>query len=1143
MPGNNIKNIIRGNSGLFTPSVVRALKDPGNESISLSLSSPITTNDSAVDSTASFKYNIPETGLRSTQQINVDWSKFENHTFFNSAQVKLNVAFDKIQNGFPFDGTRKETEIYLDSLTGYEKYVYDSYPKNIGYLFLSGTKSGYEAGGGTYVTVIDQAGAQYTDSSTVTDGRNVLNFKTSPLSFEYWLYIPTITNDNQVILDRHSGSFGYMIGLSSSLSTTYATSSLYISSGSNTYSVPVIFNKGEWNHFAWTWNRTPGFYQVTAYLNGNYYASSSMPLEIDTININSNLYVGSGSIFPPVNFIPTNTLSGAIDDLRIWSSVRSPEEINQYIKKTVYAQQDLKLYFKFNEPSGSNSLIVIDGSSNSLHGRLSLAGQTLNVRNIATSSIAGSSPVIYESLQLSPILFGNHPAVIAYRNSNALSASIYDEINPNIITKLVPRHYFYEGQEEIGLPTEQGAIVDGYQAGDDPRSTRLGATQTLLLLLYTWAKFFDEMKLYTQAFSDLNFVDYNSTDTIPDQFLQQLARSQGIELPPLWTGSTIDQFINGQNYSDTPDANIFSLQYIQNQIWRRILINLRDIAQSKGTLHAVKSFIRAIGIDPDNNFRIREYGGPTTQNLGFLRDKRNEIASILNFVSGGLITSPYLSGTRIEPGYPNISGAPSDGLYTSGSWTYEATYKHVPTIKYPRYQSLVRFMTTGSSFTTSGGLVANLIATSGNLAFPTLLTASLSAYVRPNDNGSSPFLALHLTGVDIFDGDKWYISFGKQRNDDGLNSVVSSSYFLRAAKNSYGDIIFSQVTSSWFDETVGGGNNVWNAVDNSTNASGSMLVIGSGTIESNTLFLNDPINVVNTARQTSFSGSVSFIRFWSKYIDTYEYLEHVRNYKSLGVQDPLTNFNFVTYKTGSFEKLRIDANTDQPVTQSNSSGEINIFDFSQNNLHLTGINFPAVYQAIDPERYYYSYISPKIDEASTTNKVRIRSFEQFANVEVTPWAQVTPVYEIPRSEEPTDSTKFTIDFSMVDALNQDIISIFATLDELDNILGAPELVFSPDYPGLENLRSVYFNRLTNKVNFKNFFDFFQWFDTNIGTFVAQLIPKKTKYFGTNFVIESHMLERPKFQYLFEEMYLGDSTRSSLRDTILLQLFVASFVRY
>lgn len=1143
MPINNTKNLQRNAPALFKPTVVRSIQDQGDETVSFNLYQANVVTDTSIDVTSSFRYNTPETGLRSTQQLNVDWSNLSNHTFFNSAQVKVNVAFDKIQNGFPFDGTQKEVEVYLDKLTGYEKYIFDNYPKNKGYLFFSGTVAPSSIAYGTYVTVVDQAGAAYTSLSKNIDGKNIINPKLNPMTVEYWLYVPTIANSDQVVLDKHSGSFGFLSGLNSAISTTTATNSFYISSGSTYEQLSVSFPKGEWNHVAWVWDRTPGYNGLSAYLNGQYYASSSMAVEFGTIDIPSNLYIGSGSSLATVGFTPTNTLSGALDDLRIWHSVRSKEEIYNNYQKSVFADSKLKAYYKFNEPSGSNSPIVIDASSNSLHGTLS-GDRSSYVRQVATSSIAGPSPVTYEQLDLCPILFGNQVEVSSYRTSLYTSASIYDNENPNIITKLIPRHYFLEGQVEDALETEEGDIVNSLTSGTDPRSTQLGDTQVFLLFLYTWAKFFDEIKLYTQAFADNQFVDYNNVDTVPDQFLQQLARNQGIELPPMFTGASVAQFINSQNIQDTPGVNQLSLQYIQNQIWRRILINLREIVTSKGTVHAVKTFIRATGIDPDQNFRIREYGGPTKQNLGFVRDSRHEIASVLNFASGGLVTSPYLSGSRTEPGYPYVTGTASDGLFTSGSWTYEATYKFPNNLTYDRNQSLVRFVTTGSSLATSGGLIANLIAYSGSIGFTSTTTSSLTFYVRPNDNITAPYLTLYMSGVNLFDGDKWYVSIGKQRNDDGLNSTISSSYFLRVSKNVYGEIFENYVTSSWFNDYEGGGNNVWNSLSSTTNASGSFFVIGSGSINTGiSRFLNDSSVTPLAARTTAFKGDVSQIRFWSSNISEKEYPEHVRNFKSLGVQDPLTNFNFVTYKSSSWERLRIDANTDQIVTQSNGSGMITVFDFSQNNLHLSGTLFPNNSQVIDPERYYYSFISPKFDEASTTNKVRIRSFEQYENVQNTPWAQVAPVYEIPRNEQPTDSTKFTIDFSVVEALNQDMVNIFATLDELDNILGAPELVFSPDYPGLENLRNVYFNRLTDKINLKQFFEFYKWFDTNIGTFVSQLIPKKTKYFGTNFVIESHMLERPKFEYLFNELYLGDSNRTGLRDRLFLQLFLATFAKY
>lgn len=1156
MTSNNAKNLVKNKpSSLFTPSIIRSITDDTTDSSYYTISDAESISDTSIDNTGSFKYTLPETGLRSTQQLNISWSQFSNHTFFNSAQVKVNVAFDKIQNQFPFDGTKKEFEIYLDGLTGYEKYVLDNYPKYRGYLYFSGTNG--ETSGGTYVTVKDIAGSAFPDSSRRTDGLTVISPEESnSLTAEYWIWIPSQANDNQIILDKHSGSMGFMITLDSSVSTTTATTTFRIISGSITSNLSTTFTKNQWNHMAWTWDRAPKIQNISAYVNAVLQITGSTNNSFDTMPSRADMYIGSGSTLG--SFSPANTLSGALDELRIWHSVRTANEIKEYQRKNIFAQPELKLYYRFNEASGSSSPLVIDASSNSVHGRLSTSAVLLGVRQIATASIAGSTPMTFENQIFNPILFPTQPDVTAYRTTLLTSASLYDDRNPNIITRLIPKHYLTDGQLKEALgDTEEGPILTDLVTGTDPRTTNLGGTQVLLLMLYCWAKYFDELKLYTQAFADILFVDYDNIDTVPDQFLQQLARSKGFELPAMFAGSTVPQFIEGNNIDNTIGISNQSLQQIQNQIWRRILINLRDIVQSKGTIHSVKSLIRATGIDPDNNFIIREYGGPTKRNLSYARDTRNEVSTMLEFVSGGIILSPYLSSSRVEPGYPYISGTMvsgtsigvSDGLLTSGSWTFESTYKFPKNRTYISSQSLARFQITGSIGVTSS-LILNCVAvTSSNLAEKTV-----TIFAKPNQgNPGNSALILSVTGVDIFDGNQWYVSFGRQRNDDigdtttRTDSLVSSSYFLRVAKSSFGTVEHVYSTASYYNDNQINGprSNMFAALSSSYNASGTYIAIGSQSIDtSSNNFLNSTANAPQASRASAFQGKISQIRFWSKCIKDDEWLEHVKDFRSVGVQDPLTNFNFVTNKSGSYEKLRIDAATDQIITASTAGGLIDIFDFTQNNYHMSGTGFPATTSVIVPERFFYSYISPRFDEASTTEKVRVRSFKDFSNVQSTPWADLAPVYEVRRSELPTDNTRFTIDFSVVDTLNQDIMTIFSTLDSMDNILGNPELMFSPDYPGLENMRTVYFNKLTGRVNLKTFFSFFKWFDHNIGVFINQIIPRKTKFLGINFIISSHVLERGKLEYYSGiDSYLGESNRNSLKDTILLSQFVATATRY
>jgi hypothetical protein len=79
---------------------------------------------------------------------------------------------------------------------------------------------------------------------------------------------------------------------------------------------------------------------------------------------------------------------------------------------------------------------------------------------------------------------------------------------------------------------------------------------------------------------------------------------------------------------------------------------------------------------------------------------------------------------------------------------------------------------------------------------------------------------------------------------------------------------------------------------------------------------------------------------------------------------------------------------------------------------------------------------------------------------------------------------------------------------------------------MDTLQEVYFNRLTNKVNVRGYFQFYKWFNTNISGLVYQLIPFRTKFDGINYVIEPHMLERAKVDYRFEDMYVRYADNNS-----------------
>lgn len=1147
------------------PSFVRAALN-GSRPVQMSFKDVGDANVAAI--TSSFFYDQPGAPLKSTQQLNVDWSQFANHTFFNSAQAKVNVAFDQIINGYPFDGTRTDVEAFFEKLTGFDKWVFNQFPTFVGELSFSGTQTGEDNDGtkGVWIKVNDYAGGLFPELSSAPTGRHVLDPSTGSMTIEAQIFIPSRSLDVQVIFqkaaDATHGYVGYL-SQSSAVSST-AQFTFAVVSGSYVVSASTRLNKGAFNHVAAIIDSTVPEQTIRIFNNAVQQSVSQAQYRIGPMGIKASpFYIGTGStiIIGGTSIVPKQTFSGSIDEFRVFMSARTAAQQAAFAQKSMFSTPDMQLYYKFNEPppplastSGTGiDAIVIDSSGNSLHSIVNNFTSSLRV----SSSLDALNPMSYEKASMSPVLFPAHTGVVSLNQTLLTSASSYDANNPNLISRLIPQEYLLDGQLQDGQPTIGGFIEAQYSGSSGPGTGQLGSAQLILSFLYIWARFFDEMKLFVDAFRNVKHVDYDINETVPDNFVQDLLAQYGFKLPPiLFNDATLDQYVNAENVLYNNSTNVFPLKMVQNQLLRRVLINMPDVIRSKGTQHSIKSFLRAVGIDPDNSVRIRERGGPTSRQLSFARETKRDVGVMLQMTSSALVTSPALLMQRTEPGFPESSRTLNDKNLTSGSWTLEAIVKWPPIVVTGSLtsvtQSLVRMMGTDVlTSPTQANIFANMVAVMSS----SLSESVVRLYVRPGRAAASPILRIEINPGNMFNSERWHISFGRVRND-AINSRVSSSYFLRAASENFGDVVSYVATSSFFNETPSGESNAFNDTSGSGYADFNFFACGANTfypVVGDTLtsgaaamsyrYLNDTSNASVESRALAFDGRISNVRFWSKALTDDEWREHVRNYKSVGVYDPLINWNFNTTSSGSFERLRSEAVVKQTVRNADAAGDIFFSDHSQNNMTLTGSGFLSGSQVLLGEVFQYSMLSPNFDTATSSEKIRIRGFKDIQNVANTPWAGIAPVHEVQKSEQPTDDTRFAIEFSLMDALNRDIVTLFATFDAIDNAIGDPELLFSPDYPNLDRLRQLYFNRLTNKVNFKSFFEFFRWFDTSIGGFIEQLVPRKTQFKGTNYVVESHMLERPKFSYSPNESYLTERNRAKIRSQILLQLIGGSLRKY
>lgn len=1131
----------------YIPSFIKAALE-NSKPVQLTFSEIQHTN---IQSTASFLYDPNDAPLKNTQQLNVDWSKFENHTFFASAEAKVNLAFDQIINGFPFDGSKAEIENFFDNITGFDKWVFDKFPKFKGQLKFDNS----------YIRIKDFAGSLYPDISKNKTGESILNPRNDvSFTIESQIYLPEVPNDNQVIFQKSSEIYNHGISLVlvSTGSTTLAPIYFIVTSGSTSIVCGTEIRKGTFNHVCATLNREFSVNKVDFFVNEKLVNSSDDNAHIGELNIDTeDILIGSGSTISIYGapFTPNELFNGTLDELRVFHSVRTIEQQKLYSKKSIYSTPELKLYYKFNEPNSQLSTnvlddvnkIVLDSSGNSLHALIS--GYDVSLRQDA--SLDPLSNMLYEKPETLTVLFPGYSDVIALNDLLIEEAIEYDKSNPNLITKLIPQHYLLEAKYQDGFDT-----TNQLSNQNMPGQNQLAPAQVITSFLFIWSRFFDEMKLFLDAFSTLNKVSYDAYGNSPTNFLHEMVKNYGFYMPPLLNDSTIDQYVNAENIGNEIATSAHPLKHVQNELMKRVLINMPGVIRSKGTQHAIKSFLRSVGIDPENTLRIREYGGSTSKTLSFARERKYDSATMVKFLTSSLAITPPLSASRVEIGFPEprgtmvdvngeygiygISDNTNDGLLTSGSWTCEGIYKYIPNsvTLVNSTQSLMR-LCVDSNTTTQ--FVTNLLALSGS-------TTTLELFVRPGSSLTSPLLKLQLdlpTGSLFNDTQRWNISFGRERNDS-INSNVSSSYFLRAASQAEGDITWFGETKSYFQDAPLGETNVFEEMISNVNNDGVTLAIGENhSILSGSVgyqCLNDTSVCPPESRTTTFSGLASNVRFWSKAITNDEFKEHVRNYKSLGVHDPKTHYNFITTPIDSWGKIRVDTlkKQDERTTQ---TGNITFLDFSLNDYHMSGSGFSTSDKVIIGELFDYSYLSPYYDEAATDEKIRVRGYINPDLVDTSSSTTYAPVYELEKSERPTDDTRMSIEFSLIDALNRDIVTMFSTFDAIDNAIGSPELVYSPDYPDLEILRNIYFNRISEKLNFKNFFEFYKWFDSSIGTFIEQLVPRKTRFKGINFTVESHVLERNKLEYLSSEMYLGDSQRSRIRDVLLVQQIVGSLRKY
>lgn len=992
----------------------------------------------------------------------VNYGDFKNFVFFNSALDYFNITGEKILNEYPFDGTVDSIEAFVDDLDGYQRYLVSVWPRSTGYLRFNPAVSA------SYV-LIDDVG---TDDGVVRTG--MLSPGTGSFSLEFWCSSPKVQTGSfsMFVAQKVSGSGdGYSVFFSGS------ALAFQIKSGSVTQVLTTSFPVESTAYFACVYDNLsyPAMMEIYSGDDDSFptlVASSS--ISIGSMYLGSQRFsIASGSISGK----NTAIYSGSLDEVRVWNVPLGISDLSSSFNTKIHAQRNLMGLWRFNETGSltQDYRTIKDSSGHRLNGR---------IMNYFPQLRVSGSIVPYDIPDL--ILSLDSSEVQAFVTEQQSSGSLYDRDNLNIITRLMPSKFF-----------ELEEFRD---------------TEVLKNFLYILARQFDDLKVSIDQFLYVFRSNYTQFDQTPDALLEDIGRFFGWEFTGNFLNSSATQYILGRDVLGNLETNReldVKLFEIKNEFWRRTLINLMYLYKTKGTRESVESLLRIYGVDR-NFVRLKEYGIRPDVGIDTRRISAEKSVAALTFSGSLTSTSPYVqsSGFRtfartIESRvcFPTTASLDMPATLISGSiWSL--------------YNSASSpYSVTSSIYSPATSSFQILNSNSSRLAFWIYNNSTPDLYVRFGSGSASlsnytvilPQGTLYESSVNWL-GQIQAISSGSGTGQIQVTEVLSVSAslayrlsFLKdAVSSTTGSLILSGSGVNLTLSGVGMFDENWYNVTVLCDPVSSSLSIDVRS-------MNDD-NEIDFRRSTSQTytvptGSGVFnvivgsdvgtksqqwmqeFRVWDQVLGTAEIDDHVLNFQSYGTQE-----------VNGARDLALHWRMSENVSADSLGQLAHVFDSSGNSNEGQGFLFAGSTNPYKKFLFDYEYIAP-VDFGWNQDKIRV--------IDTT---------VIQRRDVIKEDRTLSLEFNMVDALNEDISQIISTMDNFNEYMGQPANRFRDTYPDLDALRKNYFRRLQGRLNFRLFADMLEFFDSSFIEMVRRLIPARADFLGDEFVVESHMLERPKLQW-------------------------------
>ena len=1085
----------------------------------------------------------------------VDYSNPDNFVKFGSAEKYYAAAFDYISSSYPYDGSGLEITKFYNDLNPLEKWVFnDTYPKSTGYITLGrsyGTptshSSGYYSSSVEYVQTKGgpHSGTLYSIPEYRTNNLEFGGVSGSSVEFALkkdWT-VSQVTSSREVVMDVWNGNLSsshdygrFTISLRSEQQDRFFVTMQSGTTGFYELPVPttggINIGNNDWSQYSFTFDTSGSTVDIKFYQTGtcvgpkiSYVAGIGVVTGSLISNLGGLRSAPSGTAAATdASMLGWGKLSGSLDEFRFWKRSRTSEDVGRYWFTRVYggtdkylANVDLGVYYRFNEgvtDSTSLDQVVLDYSGRISNGLfVNYASGARNTGSAVDSISLSASLGIYEPPD--PIVRPTHHMLTGSRGELTASGKLYDYTNTARIVNMLPSW-----------------IVDQDENNNQELSNLTQIMASYLDTLYSQISELSQLK-------QMRYISGSATGSINEfPYNDRLLDSMGIQTPEIFENAGVLErfFQRGEsvNYEQ-------SITEIKNVIYKNIYANLPYILKSKGNEKSIRNFIRCLGVGEDI-ISLNVYANNQDFDLDSSYKAGSSAKKYVDF--SGLLNEQDSYGSVYQ--YYNQENPDSIGIITGSNdlaqyaFTVESEFifpnkSQANTLSHDlvtvNSASLFGFHSPLTASVTSSNLTWADYGNDHGLMVFAIKSASADAEITApmNEIKDVSFAVMDRAGTiiltssvfqNVYENQKWNLALSvrpsKYPYSDGVLGAV-----IEDQSSDYYKLEFYGVN---YD--TGYKRNYFYLTSSISAASGSSIICSS-----KRLYMG--------SHRTNFTGAVdiptdvraSSLVYWTDYIPTGTVDSHSQDVDSFGRRRP---YRYAYgFQTGSDQVYIPQAETMAlnwdfaNVTGSNANGRFLVSDFSSGS--ATGSSaYLANYQGMPFSSINLRQHTGRGDFFATSSSPVQKQYVYTQKLQLPEYVASDDMVKILDGDVAVFQPNrrpvnfyFSLEKSMYQNISNRMLQMFASIEEMNNLIGEPVNKYRPNYKSMDKLREIFFRKVGNTPDLDKYLQYYRWLDTAMGQMIEQLFPASSRHSeDVRTVVESHLLERPKYHYHF----LGNKKR-------------------